>query len=216
MAGMPLTVNIYVDDLRDGGAGVFASYVDIFYPGRLISVDGEITFDDEYHNGVNGEVVPSGLIDEVGAFAGLDEQPTDVNDDGFTTALDALQCINTLNDGGSRTLARYETRGDTSPDRSIYVDVNGDFDLLQEDALIIVNQLNLNSRDFESQPTLVRQLAAWVDWEKLDAAFNQEAWVPLGGVGLDTHDMLDLTREIFRDQFFAHVSDTTFLDDVLA
>jgi uncharacterized secreted protein with C-terminal beta-propeller domain len=272
-AGAPFNVNIYVDDLRDGGAGVFAAYVDIFYSGRLMQVDGEIAFDEEYRNGVGGSVLSSGLIDEVGAFAhlaelggderllasipfvalrgglaslvlnpadeigsevllyGLNEvipwdqvelvgteieiegtwtnveEPTDVNDDGFTTALDALQCVNTLNSEGSRRLVGSEARAGASADPSLLVDVNGDFILSPEDALFVVNKLNNDAQNLSRQPVPVRHLAAWVDWQALEAEFQQGEWTPLGGVGLGTHEMLDLSHAIFAELDRDHVRD---------
>jgi inhibitor of cysteine peptidase len=67
-AGESFTVNLYVKDLRDNASGVFAAYVDVFYSGRMLDVDGEVSFDGVYVNGrAEGQNLP-GLIDEVGAF----------------------------------------------------------------------------------------------------------------------------------------------------
>ena len=72
-AGETFTLNMYVDDLRPEGAGVFAVYADVFYPGRLVSISDEgITFSSPYANGRSGEAEATGLIDELGAFADID------------------------------------------------------------------------------------------------------------------------------------------------
>ncbi len=71
-AGETLTLNLYVDDLRDSGAGVYATYADIFYPARLVTVVEEsIAYDEAYANGRAGDVDRPGLVNELGAFAGL-------------------------------------------------------------------------------------------------------------------------------------------------
>nr|MCU0979735.1 beta-propeller domain-containing protein [Pirellulaceae bacterium] len=71
-AGQTLTLNLYVDDLRDSGAGVYATYADIFYPARLVTVQEEsIAYDEAYANGRAGDVERPGLVNELGAFAGL-------------------------------------------------------------------------------------------------------------------------------------------------
>jgi hypothetical protein len=73
-AGQTLTLNLYVDDLRDSGAGVFATYADILYPARLVSLDeGEPVFDEAYVNGKSGDVERTGLLNELGAFGGQQE-----------------------------------------------------------------------------------------------------------------------------------------------
>jgi len=73
-AGETFTLNMYVDDLRPEGDGVFAVYADVLYPGRLVSISDEgITFSSPYANGRSGEVEATGLIDELGAFADIDQ-----------------------------------------------------------------------------------------------------------------------------------------------
>lgn len=72
-AGDEFLLNVYVQDLRDRPEGVFAAYVDLMFFGRLVSVGGEISFGDEYQNGKAASVDLPGLVDELGAFAGLDE-----------------------------------------------------------------------------------------------------------------------------------------------
>ena len=72
-AGETLTLNLYVDDLRDSGAGVYATYADIFYPARLVTVQEEsIAYDEAYSNGQSSDVERLGLVNELGAFGGLE------------------------------------------------------------------------------------------------------------------------------------------------
>lgn len=72
-AGETFTLNMYVDDLRPEGDGVFAVYTDLLYPARLVSTTDEgITFSSPYVNGQSGEVEGAGLVNELGAFAGID------------------------------------------------------------------------------------------------------------------------------------------------
>jgi len=71
-AGDEFFLNVYVQDLRDRQEGVYSAYVDVMFLGRLVSVGGEISFGDEYENGQSGDANLPGLVDELGAFAGLD------------------------------------------------------------------------------------------------------------------------------------------------
>jgi uncharacterized secreted protein with C-terminal beta-propeller domain len=72
-AGQTLTLSLYVDDLRDAGAGVYATYADIFYPARLVAVqEDSIAYDEAYANGRAGDSERPGLVNELGAFAGLE------------------------------------------------------------------------------------------------------------------------------------------------
>ena len=72
-AGQTLTLNVYVDDLRDSGDGVYAAYTDIFYPARVVSVqDDSLAYDGVYANGKAGDFERVGVVNELGAFAGLD------------------------------------------------------------------------------------------------------------------------------------------------
>jgi len=71
-AGDEFFLNVYVQDLRDRPEGVFAAYVDVMFFGRVVSVEGDISFGDQYQNGTSGSVDLPGLVDELGAFSGLD------------------------------------------------------------------------------------------------------------------------------------------------
>ena len=71
-AGDEFFLNVYVRDLRDRPEGVYSAYADVMFFGRLVSVGGEISFGDEYQNGTSGDADLPGLVDELGAFAGLD------------------------------------------------------------------------------------------------------------------------------------------------
>jgi uncharacterized secreted protein with C-terminal beta-propeller domain len=71
--GQTFYVNVFVDDLRRDGNGVFGGYVDIEFDPALAQSVGEIEFNRTYPNGKSGEV-SDGLIDELGAFT--DSIPT--------------------------------------------------------------------------------------------------------------------------------------------
>ena len=60
----------------------------------------------------------------------------DVNDDGFTSAIDVLHIVNDINSLGSRLLPAQRLSGQS------YVDVNGDLFVSPIDALFIINELN--------------------------------------------------------------------------
>lgn len=72
--GGEFSLNVYAQDLRADGMGVFAAYLDVLYDSNLASVAGNVTFGDSYPAGQ----VPStgtvdgnpGEFDEFGAFAG--------------------------------------------------------------------------------------------------------------------------------------------------
>ncbi len=70
-SGESFTLNIYAEDLRHNSQGVYAAYVDVLYRNRLLRVDGDVSFAADYPNGQKAESDTPGLIDEVGAFAGL-------------------------------------------------------------------------------------------------------------------------------------------------
>src|SRR5262245_35067034 len=67
------------------------------------------------------------------------QQPSDVNNDGFVAANDALAVINTLNGEGSHQLSA-DSEGEVGS--RMYVDVNNDGYVAPSDALAVINQLN--------------------------------------------------------------------------
>lgn len=76
------------------------------------------------------------------------QRPSDVNDDGYVSPLDALILLNELNGAGPRVLGSDEAvgvarvpAGKSSSPR--YLDVNSDGMLTPLDALIVLNQLNV-------------------------------------------------------------------------
>jgi len=69
--------------------------------------------------------------------------PTDVNNDGLTSPVDALFVINLLNDSASPRLAATPA-GEPTP---IFFDVNGDGVLSPFDALLVLNTLNAEGED---------------------------------------------------------------------
>jgi hypothetical protein len=77
-----------------------------------------------------------------GAGEGFTNQlnPLDVNADGFISAIDALQVINTINRGGSRPLTG--DGGGEGEEPRMYVDVNADGYVSPLDVLQVLNHLN--------------------------------------------------------------------------
>jgi hypothetical protein len=69
--GERFNLHVYAQDVRQDPQGVFAAYLDVLYSSRLVQVDGEIVFGESYPNGHSGETADAGLINEFGAFAGM-------------------------------------------------------------------------------------------------------------------------------------------------
>lgn len=74
--GDDFVLNVYVQDQRTLGRGVFAAFMDILYDPQLVAVSGAITYGSEYSNAPQGDSSTPGLIDEVGAIAGFNELGT--------------------------------------------------------------------------------------------------------------------------------------------
>lgn len=65
--GESLTLNLYVQDLRDTPAGVSAAYVDVLSRGRSVEVSAAIDHGAAFPDNLSGTVQVGGLIDELGA-----------------------------------------------------------------------------------------------------------------------------------------------------
>jgi len=69
-------VQAFIEDLREPLAdGVFAAYMDIIYTSDLVSANGDfadIVFNTIYDGQRSGNTLTPGIVDEVGAFDGLD------------------------------------------------------------------------------------------------------------------------------------------------
>ncbi len=85
LAGDPITsiapggeflVQAFMEDLRQPDAdGVFSAYMDVLYNSDLVSVNGDfadIEFNEIYDGQRSGDTSTPGLVDEVGAFDGID------------------------------------------------------------------------------------------------------------------------------------------------
>lgn len=70
--GAEFQLVVTVEDLRENATGVFAAYLDIQFDATLAEVAGPIVYGDEFTNGVSGGLDVPGLIDELGAFGGMD------------------------------------------------------------------------------------------------------------------------------------------------
>jgi hypothetical protein len=60
-------------DLRQDAKGVFAAYADVYYDTNMIELAGTAEFHTPYTNGSSIDVDTAGVLDEWGAFGGLDE-----------------------------------------------------------------------------------------------------------------------------------------------
>jgi fibronectin type 3 domain-containing protein len=79
LSGQPITevqvgeqvdLNVFVQDVRTNGTGVFAPYLDVAYSPGFLTNDGQIVLGGTYTNFPSGTLV-DGFIDEAGAFDGL-------------------------------------------------------------------------------------------------------------------------------------------------
>lgn len=76
VVGEDFLLHVYVEDLRSRPKGIFAAYLDIVYDPALVTALGHdrrwLKFGTEYQNGKSGDF-ESGLIDDMGAFAGFSQ-----------------------------------------------------------------------------------------------------------------------------------------------
>ena len=73
--GEQFYLSLITEDLRQNSEGVFAAYADVEYSSTNFVIDGDAVFPGPYSNGRSANTESDGLIDEWGAFAGLN--PTD-------------------------------------------------------------------------------------------------------------------------------------------
>ena len=68
--GEEFLVSMYVQDVRETAAGVFAAYLDLLYDPDLVVAGDVVKFGDDFiHDRTIGMTTP-GVIDEVGGFSG--------------------------------------------------------------------------------------------------------------------------------------------------
>lgn len=71
-AGESFVLSAYVQDISDiPRDGVFAAYLDVLYPENLVAVNGTFVYGESYPNGKSGSAATAGVLDEVGAFDGV-------------------------------------------------------------------------------------------------------------------------------------------------
>jgi hypothetical protein len=82
VAGQPLStvdvgsifyLTLSSTDLRQDMHGVFSAYADVYYDSSIIQLAGTAEFHAPYSNGSSINTTVSGVIDEWGAFGGLDQ-----------------------------------------------------------------------------------------------------------------------------------------------
>ena len=168
--GQSFLLRGYVQDLTPAMGGVFAAYLDVVYPGTAASVQGTITFGADFPNGQSGATSVVGLVDEVGAFDGLDRlggteallfslpmQAAQAGNFAFSTnPADVLPQHNVLlfdrddpvptDQIEYRSLSLTFTQvlaAQTNPRNAL--DVNDDTTVSPLDALLVINELNSTS-----------------------------------------------------------------------
>src|SRR4029078_13283382 len=70
--GQDFVLHVSGQDIRAAAHGVFALYTDITFEGTKATITGPITYSSTYGGGRSG-TTGTGLVDEVGAFAGTNE-----------------------------------------------------------------------------------------------------------------------------------------------
>jgi hypothetical protein len=70
--GQEFLLNIFVQDLRAEGTGVFGGYLDAHFDADLTAVAGPIAHGTNYSNGIAGSVDIAGMVDEIGGFASFE------------------------------------------------------------------------------------------------------------------------------------------------
>lgn len=65
--GETFYLNVFVDDLRIDGDGVFSAFLDVTYNQTGMSIDGSLEYGDHFPNAQAGSTQTPGLLDEVGA-----------------------------------------------------------------------------------------------------------------------------------------------------
>jgi hypothetical protein len=154
--GEAFIVEIYVQDLRDDGRGVFSAYADIEFAGVDVTIDGRFEFGEAFPNGHTGMVV-GGNVDELGAVSSIsvgDNSRTllakfsaTANSAGsitiVTSAPDDVASDNTLYDRNTEVRAANIHFGSTTIEATSQVegDMNGDGVLSPIDALLVINAL---------------------------------------------------------------------------
>ncbi len=168
-----------VQDLRDVATGVFAAYADVNYPTGSADVQGPIAFGPNYDNGQSGDASIDGLIDEVGAFDGIERLGPDeallfsvvmrATQEGVlefeTSPADIIPQHNVLlydmEDEVPTDQIEYRSIeilvgpgiGNPPPlltNASNSLDVNNDAEITPMDALLVINELNTAAGNFQA------------------------------------------------------------------
>ncbi|MFO7902335.1 MAG: Ig-like domain-containing protein [Pirellulaceae bacterium] len=71
--GDEFNLRVYVEDVSPDPHGVFSAFIDLMYDETLVAVEGALEYGSDYPNSPDGDLATPGLIDEVGALAGIDE-----------------------------------------------------------------------------------------------------------------------------------------------
>ena len=82
--------DIFVDDLRMAGTGVFSAFADVTFDNNLASLSGNIVFGSDFPNAQEGNTSVDGLIDELGALS------NDMSGDGNPQLLARIPMMATM------------------------------------------------------------------------------------------------------------------------
>jgi hypothetical protein len=128
-------------------------------------------------NGQNYAALRQALVDVASNVSSWRNatRPLDVNNDGIVAPLDALLCINDLN---QRTLsdATGRLRIPAEPAPPPYLDTNGDWYLTPLDALLIINEINARPNPAEGEATTVPASGPRVANSDTPALWGGIAW----------------------------------------
>ena len=71
--GESFYLSLMTEDIRRMPLGVFASYLDVYYDHLMVEPSGDASYHAPYVNGLSNDFSTKGVIDEWGAFAGVEE-----------------------------------------------------------------------------------------------------------------------------------------------
>ncbi len=173
-AGEMFQVEVLVQDLTDAARGVFSAYLDATYDASLVTLVGAIDFNDSvYASAQKGDTSVPGLVDELGAVDGISFLNTGDPVLLATLTFQANNAGDAIFDGDPADIVPpndtilYGSSIRVKPGEMTFIsdsvmivgnsvggpaftnpnnplDVNGDTSITPLDALLVINDLNLN------------------------------------------------------------------------
>ena len=170
--GSEIRLQAFTDDLRADGIGVFAAYLDVEFDPSLATVSGDVVFGGDYPSGQIVDLSTPGLLNEIGAFAGLSNNlgsdevllftvpltvtapgsltfssnPADVLPAHDVLLGDSLDAVPGSQIDFTSTTITVSAAGPSSAFTNLQnpLDVNNDGSVTPRDALMVINELNGN------------------------------------------------------------------------